>query len=482
MANQQAINTILTVFGFRTAQQQDLILDTEGLDSWTAFISIHYDDFSSIAKNASRHTAPFVIGVLKQKRLAALKFWIEDMIRMNETHTAAAFTPQIMLDYIELYAAYVKAKVETVEFVNGPQFDQDNWIGFETGTVECLASIQGNKGVSLSYLLRDNRLCPTFIVASNYETKIFQNALLTGTDFNHDNKRVWTYMAQRCINTSGWSHIKMFQSTKNGRGAWLAVSLIYGRTAEQTRKMVIARAALETLTWSNESTFKFNDYVTQLINHYETVDRGGQAKTDEEKVTKLPNSMNTSNVPLLTQIELNCIGVTFQNAIVDISTSIAQTFPNVNIKGRRAIVSQTGTSSETSYSTHINGIEFTIANWKRRFRNHEFKCIPKQMRKLIGFAKYYKFDKKKYSAFLAEMQEKINSKKRGQEMSEVSYYRPSQDDTEKDVMDRAVSKIVHAFAKGDTPNNDGAPDEGPTSNANAESSFGKPNAYKGKRG
>ena len=35
----------------------------------------------------------------------------------------------------------VKAKVESVEFVNGPQFDPDEWIGFETGTEKCLASI-----------------------------------------------------------------------------------------------------------------------------------------------------------------------------------------------------------------------------------------------------------------------------------------------------------------------------------------------------
>ena len=81
----------------------------------------------------------------------------------------------------------------------------------------------------------------------------------------------------------------MFQSTKNGHGAWLAVSLFYGGTDEHTRKMVIARAALETLAWSNESTFKFNDYTTLLINHYETLDRGQQVKTDEEKVMKLLN-------------------------------------------------------------------------------------------------------------------------------------------------------------------------------------------------
>ena len=49
---------------------------------------------------------------------------------MNEPHTAAVFTPQVMFDYIELYAAYVKEKVESVEFVNGLQFDPDDWIGF----------------------------------------------------------------------------------------------------------------------------------------------------------------------------------------------------------------------------------------------------------------------------------------------------------------------------------------------------------------
>ena len=87
--------------------------------------------------------------------------------------------------------------------------------------------------------------------------------------------------------------------------------------------MVVARAALDTLTWSNESSFKFIDYATQLVDHYETLDRGGQSKTDEEKIIRLLGSMNTSNGFLLTQMEMNRTGVTFANAIVDISTSIA---------------------------------------------------------------------------------------------------------------------------------------------------------------
>ena len=112
------------------------------------------------------------------------------MIQMNEPHTAAAFTPQVMLDYIKLYVAYVKAKVESVEFVNDPQIDPDHWVEFETGTEECLVSIQCNNGVPLSYLPRDNNCRPTLTVASDHNIKIFWHAPLTETDFNHDNKRV----------------------------------------------------------------------------------------------------------------------------------------------------------------------------------------------------------------------------------------------------------------------------------------------------
>ena len=122
MANNQAeINIALTVCGISTGPQWNFILPTEGFDSWIAFTLIDYTDFASISKNAFCYTAPFSLGVFKQKRLTALKFWIEDLIQMNETpHTAAAFTPQVMSEYIALYAAYVKAKVKSVEFVNGP--------------------------------------------------------------------------------------------------------------------------------------------------------------------------------------------------------------------------------------------------------------------------------------------------------------------------------------------------------------------------
>ena len=111
--------------------------------------------------------------MLKQKRLLALKFWIKDKARMNELPTAAGFTPRILAEYIKLYDAFVKAKVSSVEFFNGPYFDPENWVVFETGTKKCLSDIQSHNGVPLFYLLRDDTRCPVLTFLSDRDTKLF---------------------------------------------------------------------------------------------------------------------------------------------------------------------------------------------------------------------------------------------------------------------------------------------------------------------
>ena len=72
-------------------------------------------------KDASCHTVPFSIGIFKLKCLAALKFWIEDKIRMNELHVATQFTHATMTIYIKIYSAYVAAKDNNIGFINESQ-------------------------------------------------------------------------------------------------------------------------------------------------------------------------------------------------------------------------------------------------------------------------------------------------------------------------------------------------------------------------
>ena len=268
----------------------------------------------------------------------------------------------------------------------------------------------------------------------------------------------------------------MFQRAKDGCKAWLALSTFYGGPTKNSRKMVVSYSALETLTWSNEASFKFIDYATQLINHYETLDCGRQPKTDEEKGIKLLGSMSTINGFLLTWMKMNCTGVTFAKAIVNISTSIAPIFPLVNVKGRQVIVPQVGTNNMTSYYTHYNGISFNDKNWDKHLDNEDYKCIPTQIKKLIGFAKANGFIEKQ-SVFLKNRQQSRKNKKGGvSQVPQAFHYGPSQDNPEDEMVERAISKIAQYYTKNDSSGDDSgsvAPDASSSSksNANAGSTF-----------
>ena len=64
----------------------------------------------------------------------------------------------------------------------------------------------------------------------------------------------------------------------------------------------------------------------------------------------------------------------------------------------------------------------------------------------------------------------------------MSYYGLSKDDSEKEIMDYAISKIIQHFTKDDVSNDNSATDESPKSNANAGATFGRQNLTGGKRG
>ena len=69
--------------------------------------------------------------------------------------------------------------------------------------------------------------------------------------------------------------------------------------------------------------------------------------------------MTTSNVAIQNFVELVCQGVNFQDAIACLSTLFPTVFPLVGQKGRKALVSKTGTDGESgkkSIQTHLNGI------------------------------------------------------------------------------------------------------------------------------
>ena len=61
MVQHTVIGAFLTTCVFILATKRNFVMGNEGLDSWTAFFLIGYNDLASIANNASRYTIPFSI-------------------------------------------------------------------------------------------------------------------------------------------------------------------------------------------------------------------------------------------------------------------------------------------------------------------------------------------------------------------------------------------------------------------------------------
>lgn len=57
---------------------------------------IEFTDLIDITKLSSHNTTPFTVGVFKLKCLKALKFWIEDKLRMNKPLASAGLTCNVL--------------------------------------------------------------------------------------------------------------------------------------------------------------------------------------------------------------------------------------------------------------------------------------------------------------------------------------------------------------------------------------------------
>ena len=124
-----------------------------------------------------------------------------------------------------------------------------------------------------------------------------------------------------------------------------------------------------------------------MMGHLETLERGGQPESEEQKVTRLLDQIENSNTRLLTAVELVSSGVTFRDAITRLSSTIAAIYPLAPQKGRKSLISETETTHNLDYKNSINGVSFNAKNWNGHFETKDYKCFPLQLRKLIGLGK-----------------------------------------------------------------------------------------------
>lgn len=208
------------------------------------------------------------------------------------------------------------------------KFKLENWEEWSELIINYLKGQKSvNPGRALSYVLRIEPR-PATMLPSVFNNIIY-NAPLVGAAYEADNIKVHTVLVELTTGTPAADWIKQYSRAQDGRGAWLALVRHYDGASEGTRRVSAAKNDLELCRYSNEFTFPFEQYITNLKRCYTTLEKYGEARTERDKIDSLLNKINTSHSGLIANIEI-CRGTmnTFEDAAQYLSEKIAQLFPN----------------------------------------------------------------------------------------------------------------------------------------------------------
>lgn len=308
-------------------QRQIACLVSEG---FTDFREMHDWDYDEIKEWAAEKTKlpanranSATFGVIAVKRLQALGFWVNDLIKRGQPIDPNAFTDQVMRDMIvEAKTNHQESKAKS-EVEMPEKFKYEKWETWEETVVNYLNSQKGISGLPLSYITRKTE--PPFMM-TRYDEVIY-NAALDGPIFTADNRTVAQLLLPLVLDTDAYEWCSSHLTRRRGRDAWLALTTHYNGKAEGDRRLTGARDTVERLFYRSETSFTFEKFSTKLKAAFDTLDKYGEPKSDREKVAillkKVTNDKLNSAVTLCRQLHPEHFG----DAVSYLATEVSVIFP-----------------------------------------------------------------------------------------------------------------------------------------------------------
>ncbi len=185
----------------------------------------------------------------------------------------------------------------------------------------------GVRTIPLAYVIRpdDNVLAigtiaagtPHSVEHGSIEDELIARASHTSPLYREDNSAVYYKLEEATRATSYAASIKPYQRTKNGRGAWLALSNQYAGKDKWEAEINRHEQLLHTRIWKGQSNFPLERFIAQHRNAYVSM----QAASDHVTY-QLPNEHSRVG-NLLTAIQCSDAGL--QAAMASIKTDQAPT-------------------------------------------------------------------------------------------------------------------------------------------------------------
>ena len=356
-----------------SAQCANRFLSVAGIARLDDFEMFMPNDAETIIKrhneaNQSAANRQFILGIVPQKKLQGFLYWYHDKAKRNLAINTAEFTVAVMKTSMEMdRAETAAAEVEQKELNPGPIDTGIGYFDWADRVESAMIAMKGRSGQGpLFRVIRPDQ--PPGWVAPNPTIQLCYDLPLEGIGFDIDNQQTFQLIQRWTIKDPIYNWLKVHELTENGRGAWMSLKAqlegsasINGRVNEAQRILGSGQGAA---FWTNEYTFKFVDYSTQLQRAYTIYEKCDNVVTPAPtRVRRLLDGMKPNDKQVLIQIAKSYVAdnllrdwigaCQYLQAKVDEAFPPKKTYGN-NKRGFRQ-VSQTGSSNRGGRGGRGNG-------------------------------------------------------------------------------------------------------------------------------
>ena len=342
-ADRQGLIDCLTVCGIATVRERNGIIVREGKESLEAFGQFQPEDIPELVKSLGRNaptTQRVYYSFTQTKNLQTLAFWVQERLATNQPLDAALWTAALMKTTEERRLAKKNAPAPTGTVSDLKTFDS---LFYD----ECMDLFRNFlKQRDLAHFVRDENPPPTF--ADEEERRMYQYRL-DSAQAEEENRQVYRFLKGYLMDSQAYSYMEPFDSTEDGRGAFLAVHKFYSGDGERSKRVSHALSKKEDLYYVKEASFAFEKFASSATSVMATLDRSADDRLSEkQKVEWLQKAVRPTDQGLQTHVELISTNYArdFAGALAYLSSQISRRCAAVQVKQkeRRARqISQLGT-------------------------------------------------------------------------------------------------------------------------------------------
>ena len=303
--NETTANAI-TAQGFRTPEEFAQLSETE-IDNMVKHVVKMYP------RDAKSKEEQVIFPYRSVQKLKGLRYWVQVRRRLGQLPDSESFTDDQAEEMLtrkqeleRIKKSLADAEPKKPKVLNELTKQWPTW--WESWDAY-MSQLRGEADIPLQYIYRTDKEVSDAVRTASYDSmdeRYMATTVLEGDHFKVDNVRVFDELKELTMEGAGWSFIKRFDRSKNGREAVLTLKTqAEGQSAKATRKQR-AYAMISSARYSGpRQTFRFADYINIHQRAHNELHLLEEPVAETKKVTDFLNGIRD---PKLASVKLNILG------------------------------------------------------------------------------------------------------------------------------------------------------------------------------